>query len=290
MTLIQLFTNIANAIRAKTGSSETIKAEDFPTEIADITTGHLDNTEYQEANDDLDDILENSQLPSGIINIMQNGTYDVTNYISAEVNVQSSYDDKSLYTELSYITNNNGAYINTDYYPNYKTKIILETVNNQASSIWFGSWNNDFSQDEQAYKNGVFALANDTTSLYFGYGYSNSGNESFSNIVTGDAVIKMDKNKLYVNDELWYTVINSESNLKFGLKNPLGLFAINRNGTFYNQSSTCSIKSCKIYEDKVLIRDLIACKENSTNIICMYDRANGVFYYNQGSGSFIAGQ
>lgn len=39
MTLIQLFTNIANAIRAKTGSSETIKAENFPTEIADITTG-----------------------------------------------------------------------------------------------------------------------------------------------------------------------------------------------------------------------------------------------------------
>lgn len=39
MTLTQLFTNIANAIRAKTGSSETIKAEDFPTEIADITTG-----------------------------------------------------------------------------------------------------------------------------------------------------------------------------------------------------------------------------------------------------------
>lgn len=60
MTLIQLFTNIANAIRAKTGSSETIKAEDFPTEIADITTGHLDNTEYAEANDDLDDILEGS--------------------------------------------------------------------------------------------------------------------------------------------------------------------------------------------------------------------------------------
>lgn len=60
MTLTQLFTNIANAIRAKTGSSETIKAEDFPTEIADITTGHLDNAEYTEANDDLDDILEGS--------------------------------------------------------------------------------------------------------------------------------------------------------------------------------------------------------------------------------------
>ena len=60
MTLTQLFTNIANAIRAKTGSSETIKAEDFPTEIADITTGNLSDEEYQEANDDLDEILEGS--------------------------------------------------------------------------------------------------------------------------------------------------------------------------------------------------------------------------------------
>ena len=60
MTLTQLFTNIANAIRAKTGSSETIKAEDFPTEIADITTGNLSDEEYQEANDDLDEILQGS--------------------------------------------------------------------------------------------------------------------------------------------------------------------------------------------------------------------------------------
>ena len=60
MTLTQLFTNIANAIRAKTGSSETIKAENFPTEIADITTGNLSDEEYTEANTDLDNILEGS--------------------------------------------------------------------------------------------------------------------------------------------------------------------------------------------------------------------------------------
>lgn len=39
MTLTQLFTAIANAIRAKTGSSETIVAEDFPDEIDAIPSG-----------------------------------------------------------------------------------------------------------------------------------------------------------------------------------------------------------------------------------------------------------
>ena len=39
MTLTQLFTAIANAIRTKKGTSESIVAEDFPTEIANIPTG-----------------------------------------------------------------------------------------------------------------------------------------------------------------------------------------------------------------------------------------------------------
>lgn len=39
MTLTQLFTAIANAIRAKKGTSETITAEDFPAEINSIPSG-----------------------------------------------------------------------------------------------------------------------------------------------------------------------------------------------------------------------------------------------------------
>lgn len=39
MTLTELFTNIANAIRAKTGSTEPIIAEDFPSAIEAIEVG-----------------------------------------------------------------------------------------------------------------------------------------------------------------------------------------------------------------------------------------------------------
>lgn len=48
-TLTQLFTSIANTIRAKKGTTALIEAEDFPTEIAGITTGVLTPQEYEEA-------------------------------------------------------------------------------------------------------------------------------------------------------------------------------------------------------------------------------------------------
>lgn len=47
MTLTDLFTNIANAIRAKTGSTEPIIAEDFPSAIEAIEVGVSENLDEE---------------------------------------------------------------------------------------------------------------------------------------------------------------------------------------------------------------------------------------------------
>lgn len=58
--LTNFLTDVASAIKTKTGDSTAIPASQFDTKIANITTGHLDNTEYTEANIDLDNILQGS--------------------------------------------------------------------------------------------------------------------------------------------------------------------------------------------------------------------------------------
>lgn len=114
-TLTQLFTSIANAIRNKKGTSALIEAEDFPTEIAGITTGEMTQEEYAQAMADCTSILENTTVPSGTISITSNGTHDVTNYVSASVNIPSYPPDWSqigysnapgiLLTDFSYAKN-----------------------------------------------------------------------------------------------------------------------------------------------------------------------------------------
>lgn len=60
--LTNFLTDVATAIKTKTGDSTAIPASQFDTKIADITTGKLTNEEYATADNDLDTILEGTTL------------------------------------------------------------------------------------------------------------------------------------------------------------------------------------------------------------------------------------
>ncbi len=70
MTLTELFSNIADSLRAKTGRTDKINATDFPSVINGLSIG-----------------TEGGIIPTGTKSITTNGTHDVTSYASASVNV-----------------------------------------------------------------------------------------------------------------------------------------------------------------------------------------------------------
>lgn len=69
----------------------------------------------------------------------------------------------------------------------------------------------------------------------------------------------------------------------------LGIFKMgDANFTWFNGTpQSGKLYSCKIYKDDVLVRDMIPAKDEVGNV-GLYDRVEGKFYYNSGTGVFAA--
>lgn len=173
-------------------------------------------------------------------------------------------------------TNNHGieiefAYTSTSSDVNARLFGTREGSGGTNAFAYLSSSNGNCSGSYYIASNGGYASGLNTSQI----------NTNFHNIkinVTNDKKVYFDNNLIFTGDNTEYIATYNTR-----------LFN-SYNGSAW--SSTCAsakIKKLKIYENNILIKNLVPCYRKGDNKIGMYDVINNIFYINQGTRTFLKG-
>ena len=228
---------------------------------------------------------------------------DITNIKSVKISYDNTFHyeivnkkDCSVinknYTELNYLESTGTQYIDTLYVPTTNNlKVELEVYAEKIPTIEADFFGNVINADISAgrivsgfYRGYVFLYSRTSKTG------SNDGNVTNNNfqvneknkiIIEYDGVNK--KRNLTINN---INTSSSTFNTQIVNTNKLALFAA---GLDYDVSkSSMRLYYCKIYDNNDLVRDFIPVRDYN-GIACLYDKVENKYYYNQGTGEFIAG-
>ena len=192
------------------------------------------------------------------------------------------------YKQLAYIESTGTQYLDLGIKGNETTKVSVEyRYHTETSASGSGR---------------VFGSRTNSTNNAFAIGTSSgvvaaTGNKAFW-CYDAQAFFVIDDPTFPVGD--WQTVVfsatehtlngvsygNDYNVVEFETPQNLKLFGFDNGGTM--GYGIVDISSCKVWDNGVLIRDLVPCK-NASNVVGMYDVVNDAFYQNAGTGDFIAG-
>lgn len=187
---------------------------------------------------------------------------------------------------ITYIQSSGTQYIDTNY------RITLENLEKISYEIDVEC--DDFSQATRLPNGRVCGVGdsvdtrlgltyngiNGNLDWYHGYGYIGAS------VAKGSGLFKSDLNKFYVNGNL---VATSDSTIQnnVALDKTFTLFAYNTGNSIQITKLPLKIKSFKMWDDGVLVRNMKPMKYG--NVIGMYDTVTKTFFTNSGTGVFIAG-
>lgn len=258
-TLPNFLTDVADAIRTKTGSSELITASDFDTIIENLPSGE-DTGAYK-----VNTVEEMNELTG-----MKTGDYCV---VENEQFIEG-------YTLVNYIESTGEQYINTGYTANNNTSINITFQTKNVSEITENESLFGARASSSSRHNGVTIGSNHN--LYVGY-----------NVYSRDTGFAMADNTQY-NIEKYhqYCTINGQllttfANTTFTTPGPMYIFAMDQSGATF--MSSIKLYYFSIVDNLNTARTFLPCYRNSDNKPGLYDTVNDVFYTNQGTGEFLIG-
>lgn len=187
--------------------------------------------------------------------------------------------DEGTYRAVEYIQSSRAQYIDTGFKPKYNTRVVMDAQGLDKSAQWlFGArdTNSSSSPNQFAlYRPGSTSMRSD----YFG----SNASVDISDITVRTVYDKNGANTSFYDKQIKNTAVSS-GECSF----PLYLFTHNNMGTAHANLATIKLYSCKIYDNGTLVRDFVPCI-NEIGEAGLYDKANGVFYRNAGSGEFASG-
>lgn len=181
------------------------------------------------------------------------------------------------YTELDYIETTgsgqsneggSGQYINTEFVANQDTRMVCEIM-------WMGGMHGFGARSSVSNKNFSVRVISDK----WQFGYGNGVTTGTVSAERNWQVVDINKNQLFVDGEL--SVERDYTEFKCAYAVAIG--AIRAAAVYFGSAR---YRSCQIYDDGVLVRDFIPCK-NAEGEVGMYDTVNAKFYGNAGTGEFL---
>lgn len=196
-----------------------------------------------------------------------------------EETVYEIQEEELPYTELEYIESNGTQYINTGINPTSNLIIKAKFLITDTPSNFYALYGSRNSGDSLAYW--VFLNYTDGKIVLRYKTRTNTAVEEV-NAVSGIHFLEQNNNKITIDG---YSAVADTNTIESTY--PIYLFA-NNNVNSPQYQSHMRFYYFQIYDNDTLVRDFIPAKDKN-NVVCLYDSVSDTFFYNAGTGDFIAG-
>ncbi len=191
----------------------------------------------------------------------------------------------SMYIELEYIESSRTQYIDTGVNADSNLQVVLDmayssVTNNNYTNIGAIKYDDTVTTGDKYRRYHMLQQGGNLRQ------YTNTSSTNIGQADTNRHIFNFDvpNNKYYVDQEETTLVTSAfDTHLNYWL------FGRNSDRTNLRYLSSMKIYNCKMYYNNELVRNFIPCYRKSDNEIGLYDIVNGLFYSNQGSGTFIKG-